>query len=60
MIVDSAIYRDGRRTDGPADLSDALDEARATGDAFLWVGLHEPTEAEFAHVSDEFALHPPP
>ncbi|MEV7280228.1 magnesium/cobalt transporter CorA [Streptomyces sp. NPDC093111] len=58
VIVDSAIYRDGRRTDGPADLSDALDEARATGDAFLWVGLHEPTEAEFAHVSREFALHP--
>ncbi|MFI8964255.1 magnesium and cobalt transport protein CorA [Streptomyces sp. NPDC053493] len=58
VIVDSAIYRDGRRTDGPADLSDALDEARATGDAFLWVGLHEPTEAEFDHVSAEFALHP--
>ncbi|MFJ3902697.1 magnesium and cobalt transport protein CorA [Streptomyces sp. NPDC090025] len=58
VIVDSAIYRDGRRTEGPADLSDALAEARATGDAFLWVGLHEPTEAEFAHVTSEFALHP--
>ncbi|MFF5937570.1 magnesium/cobalt transporter CorA [Streptomyces sp. NPDC012508] len=58
VIVDSAIYRDGRRTAGPADLSDALAEARATGDAFLWVGLYEPTEAEFDHVSDEFALHP--
>ncbi|MDV5144559.1 magnesium/cobalt transporter CorA [Streptomyces sp. SBC-4] len=58
VIVDSAIYRDGRRTPGPADLSDALDEARLTGDAFLWVGLYEPTEAEFAHVSSEFALHP--
>ncbi|MFE7584988.1 magnesium/cobalt transporter CorA [Streptomyces gardneri] len=58
VIVDSAIYRDGRRTPGPADLSDALDEARVTGDAFLWVGLHEPSEAEFAHVASEFALHP--
>lgn len=58
MIVDSAIYRDGRRTPGPADLSDALDEARVTGDAFLWVGLHEPSEAEFDHVASEFALHP--
>ncbi|MFE5946079.1 magnesium and cobalt transport protein CorA [Streptomyces sp. NPDC056480] len=58
VIVDSAIYRDGRRTDGPADLSDALDEARATGGAFLWVGLYEPTEAEFDHVASEFALHP--
>ncbi|MEU7075866.1 magnesium/cobalt transporter CorA [Streptomyces narbonensis] len=58
VIVDSAIYRDGRRTPGPADLSDALDEARVTGDAFLWVGLYEPSEAEFAHVASEFALHP--
>ncbi|MCX5139197.1 magnesium/cobalt transporter CorA [Streptomyces sp. NBC_00338] len=58
MIVDCAIYRDGRRTDGPADFSDALDEARASGDAFLWIGLHEPTEKEFALVSSEFGLHP--
>ncbi|MFI8436326.1 magnesium and cobalt transport protein CorA [Streptomyces sp. NPDC079020] len=58
MIVDCAIYRDGRRTDGPADFSDALDEARATGDAFLWIGLHEPTEKEFDLVSHEFGLHP--
>ncbi|MFB8035304.1 magnesium/cobalt transporter CorA [Streptomyces sp. NPDC056004] len=58
VIVDCAIYRDGRRTDGPADLSDALEEARATGDAFLWIGLHEPTEKEFGLVSSEFGLHP--
>ncbi|MFI6643294.1 magnesium/cobalt transporter CorA [Streptomyces sp. NPDC050504] len=58
VIVDSAIYRDGRRTEGPDDLSDALGEARATGDAFLWVGLHEPTEDEFELVSSEFGLHP--
>ncbi|MFB6872041.1 magnesium/cobalt transporter CorA [Streptomyces sp. NPDC056323] len=58
VIVDCAIYRDGRRTDGPTDLSDALEEARATGDAFLWIGLHEPTEKEFGLVSSEFGLHP--
>ncbi|MFI8103125.1 magnesium and cobalt transport protein CorA [Streptomyces sp. NPDC086023] len=58
MIVDSAIYRDGKRVAGPADLSDALEEARAAGDAFLWVGMHEPTEKEFDHVSSEFGLHP--
>lgn len=33
-------------------------EARATGDAFLWIGLHEPTEEEFELVSSEFGLHP--
>ncbi|MFD7441143.1 magnesium/cobalt transporter CorA [Streptomyces sp. NPDC059909] len=58
MIVDYAIYRDGRRTEGPDDFSDALDEARATGDAFLWIGLYEPTEDEFDRVSTEFGLHP--
>ncbi|WP_329561841.1 magnesium/cobalt transporter CorA [Streptomyces uncialis] len=58
MIVDSAIYQDGRRMAGPADLSDALARARAEGDAFLWIGLHEPTEEEFEHVRTEFGLHP--
>ncbi|MFD7612102.1 magnesium/cobalt transporter CorA [Streptomyces sp. NPDC059828] len=57
VIVDCAIYREGRRTKGPDDLSDALAEARASGDAFLWIGLHEPTAAEFDRVSSEFGLH---
>ncbi|AYV26919.1 Magnesium transport protein CorA [Streptomyces sp. ADI95-16] len=52
------MYRDGRRSNAPEDFSDALDEARATGDAFLWIGMHEPTEKEFEHVSQEFGLHP--
>jgi magnesium transporter len=58
VIVDCAIYREGRRTQGPDDLSDALDEARARDDTFLWIGLHEPTAKEFDHVTREFGLHP--
>lgn len=58
MIVDCAIYRAGRRTEGPEDLSDALETARAEGDAFVWIGLHEPTEPEFDLVTSEFGLHP--
>ncbi|MFF7205065.1 magnesium/cobalt transporter CorA [Streptomyces sp. NPDC008141] len=58
VIVDCAIYREGRRTEGPKDFSDALDEARAIGDAFVWIGVHEPTEEEFDLVSSEFGLHP--
>ncbi|MFI8895942.1 magnesium/cobalt transporter CorA [Streptomyces paradoxus] len=57
MIVDCAIYREGQRTEGPEDLSDALGEARTAG-GFVWIGLHEPTEDEFDHVTREFALHP--
>ncbi|MDT0490335.1 magnesium/cobalt transporter CorA [Streptomyces griseus] len=58
MIVDCAIYQDGRRTAGPDDFSQALEKARRSDDAFLWIGLHEPTEREFDLVSQEFGLHP--
>ncbi|MEV6951981.1 magnesium/cobalt transporter CorA [Streptomyces sp. NPDC051183] len=57
VIVDCAMYRNGRRSEAPGDFSDALDEARAAGDAFLWIGMHEPTAKEFEHVSQEFGLH---
>jgi magnesium transporter len=57
VIVDCAIYRDGQRAEGPEDLSDALGEARTAG-GFVWIGLHEPTEGEFDHVTREFGLHP--
>ncbi|MDW8807366.1 magnesium/cobalt transporter CorA [Streptomyces scabiei] len=57
MIVDCAVYHDGHRTEGPEDLSDALAAARASG-GFVWIGLHEPSEKEFALVTEEFALHP--
>ncbi|MGW0580346.1 magnesium/cobalt transporter CorA [Streptomyces sp. NPDC002920] len=57
MIVDCGIYRDGRREDGPEDLSDALEQARASG-GFVWIGLYEPTEQEFDRVTREFGLHP--
>ncbi|SNX57253.1 magnesium transporter [Streptomyces sp. TLI_55] len=57
MIVDCAVYRDGHRTEGPDDLSDALAEARAAG-GFVWIGLHEPSEREFDLVTQEFGLHP--
>ncbi|MCX4910065.1 magnesium/cobalt transporter CorA [Streptomyces sp. NBC_00878] len=58
MIVDCAIYRDGRRTKGPDDLSDALAQCRAESEAFVWIGLYEPTEQEFDLVTEEFGLHP--
>ncbi|MER5636048.1 magnesium/cobalt transporter CorA [Kitasatospora sp. NPDC002227] len=58
MIVDRATYRDGHRTEGPADLSDALAAARATPGAYVWLGLYEPTQEELDLVSEEFGLHP--
>ncbi|RFU87234.1 magnesium and cobalt transport protein CorA [Streptomyces triticagri] len=58
VIVDCAIYRKGRRTEASGDFSDSLSEARTSGDAFLWIGLHEPTADEFDRVTHEFGLHP--
>jgi magnesium transporter len=58
MIMDCAIYRKGVRESVDGDLSDALDVAREDGDAFMWIGLHEPTREEFDLVADELGLHP--
>jgi magnesium transporter len=58
VIVDRALYIDGRRQ-ASGDASDEdLARARAATSAFVWVGLHEPTEAEFAEVGETFRLHP--
>ncbi|MDX6353882.1 MAG: magnesium transporter [Streptomyces sp.] len=58
MIVDCAIYQDGRRTGTPDDISDALERARAAENSFLWVGMYEPTAEEFDLLATEFGLHP--
>ncbi|MEU9113915.1 magnesium/cobalt transporter CorA [Streptomyces sp. NPDC048483] len=58
VIVDCAIYREGRRIDCAADFARALGEARAEGHSFLWLGMYEPTRDEFDMVTSEFALHP--
>jgi magnesium transporter len=56
MIVDCAVYQDGRRREGELALEDAYD---AAGDpnAFVWIGLFEPTVEEFDAVRREFELH---
>ena len=57
MIVDCAAYADGQRcNDGPMEIDHALERA-ADDDAFVWIGLHEPTEQEFDAVKREFHLH---
>jgi magnesium transporter len=58
VIVDCSVYDNGVRRDGELKLDDALEAARSSPDAFVWIGLHEPTEEELAAVSEEFHLHP--
>jgi len=57
VIVDYAIYEEGRRRSEQVDLEAAYDAARQRG-AFVWIGLYEPTEEEFDSIRREFDLHP--
>ncbi|WP_409469849.1 magnesium and cobalt transport protein CorA [Streptomyces sp. HC307] len=58
-VVDCAIYRDGARVESSKPLTphEAMRRVRRDG-GFVWIGLHEPTEAEFAGIASEFGLHP--
>ena len=57
MIVDCAVYENGRRRDGGVELHDAYDAVRGRDDAWVWIGLHEPGADEFDSVAREFELH---
>ncbi|POX44585.1 magnesium transporter CorA [Streptomyces sp. Ru71] len=58
-VVDCAVYRDGARlpSDRPITPQEAMRQVRRDG-GFVWIGLHEPTEDEFAGIATEFGLHP--
>jgi len=58
VIVDCAVYVKGRRRPGGLELDDALEAAREDPANFVWIGLHDPTDEEFAAVTHEFLLHP--
>jgi magnesium transporter len=57
VIVDCAVYEGGRRRDGEVPVEQAYQAARADDQAFVWIGLHEPTEEEFDSIQREFQLH---
>lgn len=57
-VVNCVTYRDGVRVPGGSDLVDAVEQVRKHGDGFVWLGLHEPTDREFAGVAELFDLHP--
>jgi magnesium transporter len=57
MILDSAIYVDGRRAVEPASLQETYQACRKQ-QGLAWIGLYEPTEEEFSSMAEEFGLHP--
>jgi magnesium transporter len=56
VLVDCAVYEEGRRRPGELALDDAYEACRKDG-TFAWLGLYEPTEDEFDSVRREFDLH---
>jgi magnesium transporter len=56
VIVDCAVYEQGRRREGQLALENAQEAAQEEG-AFVWIGLLEPTPEEFEAVRREFDLH---
>jgi magnesium transporter len=56
MIVDRAIYRDGTRVDGAADVASMAQTCR-DGRGIAWIGLYRPSHDEFVEVAGDFGLH---
>jgi magnesium transporter len=56
MIVDCAVYTDGRRRDGAVEVHAAMEACRRP-DSFTWIGLYEPSEEELDSIQREFQLH---
>jgi magnesium transporter len=57
VIVDCALYQDGRRQNAAALDLDRAAEICAETDGFVWLGLFEPEPDELADVQDRFGLH---
>ncbi|MDX3758697.1 magnesium and cobalt transport protein CorA [Streptomyces mirabilis] len=58
-VVNCVIYRDGVRQEAAPSVEESVARVRERGGhGFVWLGLHEPTETEFARVAELFGLHP--
>ncbi|MFI1028552.1 magnesium and cobalt transport protein CorA [Streptomyces sp. NPDC020951] len=57
-VVNCVIYRDGVRQEAAPTVEESIARVRKRGHGFVWLGLHEPTETEFARVAELFGLHP--
>ncbi|MGW0765040.1 magnesium/cobalt transporter CorA [Streptomyces sp. NPDC002676] len=57
-VVNCVTYQDGVRVPESTDLIDGLELVRKSREGFVWLGLHEPTDREFAGIAELFDLHP--
>ncbi|GHE75964.1 magnesium and cobalt transport protein CorA [Streptomyces lavendulocolor] len=57
-VVNCVVYQEGLRRQAAPTVEEALTLARKDGSGFVWLGLHEPGETEFARIADLLGLHP--
>lgn len=57
-VVNCVAYQGGTRVPEGRDLVDTVERIRKRDEGFVWLGLHEPTEQEFAGIAELFDLHP--
>jgi magnesium transporter len=57
-VVNCVAYRNGTRIPEGRDLVDTVQRIRKRDEGFVWLGLHEPTDVEFADIAELFDLHP--
>ena len=60
-IVGCDLFVDGAAAESPgpaADLARLYEQAKAQERTFVWLDLHEPTEAALIRVAEVFGLHP--
>jgi magnesium transporter len=56
-VVDCGLYVDGKREPGEFSPVEALREASLRENAFVWLGLHEPSLEEMTELAQTYGLH---
>ena len=56
-VVDCAVYLGGRRLPGTFTPDEALEAACSQPDAYVWLGLHQPSEDEMSAIAHTYGLH---
>ena len=56
-VVDCGVYVGGKRQEGEFTPDEALRMANSRDDSFVWLGLHEPGEAEMSAIASTYGLH---
>ena len=56
-VVDCGLYVNGQREPGDFTPDEALHQARVRENAFVWLGLHQPSQDEMAAIAQTYGLH---